>query len=151
VASSKYGVEKCSTAKEMHFRGPGAVNASSTYQDTIHTHHTTHSTPQTPRPIPRGAASSRKAMPLDLVDTSSTIKEGLPRVHLLLETVVSKGMHPTSPLLLLSIPRLLLCVNMPYNVVWKTVDTVAGALGHLCEAFGFGLVFEGVAREVDTC
>lgn len=56
-----------------------------------------------------------------------------------------------SNVLLLRIARLLLRVNMPYNIVWKTIDAVSGALGHFRKALGFGLVLEGVAGEVDAC
>lgn len=38
----------------------------------------------------------------------------------------------------------------PDNVVWKTNDLIACPLGHLSKAFCFGLVFEGVAREIDA-
>lgn len=46
---------------------------------------------------------------------------------------------------------LLLSVNVPYDVVGQTDDTVTGALGHLGKALCLGLVLEGVTREVDSC
>lgn len=50
----------------------------------------------------------------------------------------------------LRVPGLFLGVNVPDDVVWKTVDLVTGTLGHLRESFRLGLIFESVAREVDT-
>jgi len=49
-----------------------------------------------------------------------------------------------------SVTWLLVCVDVPDYIIGKSVNTIAGALGHLCEAFSFGLVLEGVARKVDT-
>lgn len=40
---------------------------------------------------------------------------------------------------------------MPDDVVGQAVDLVVGALGHLGEALGLGLVLEGVAGKVDAC
>ena len=40
---------------------------------------------------------------------------------------------------------------MPDHVIGKTEDAVARPLGHFGKAFCFGLVFEGVAGEVDAC
>lgn len=51
----------------------------------------------------------------------------------------------------LRIAGLLLCIDVPDNVVWKAEDAVARAPRHLGETFGLGLVLEGVAWEVDTC
>lgn len=45
---------------------------------------------------------------------------------------------------------LLVRVNVPDNIVGQTNDLVAGTLGHLGEALGFGLVLESVCGEVDT-
>jgi hypothetical protein len=42
-------------------------------------------------------------------------------------------------------------VDVPDDVIWKSKDTVAGALGHFGKAFSLGLVFESVTREVDSC
>jgi hypothetical protein len=39
---------------------------------------------------------------------------------------------------------------VPDHVVGQTHDLVAGTLGHLGEALGFGLVLEGVCGEIDT-
>ena len=39
---------------------------------------------------------------------------------------------------------------MPDNVVGETNNPISSALGHLGEAFCFGLIFEGVGREVDA-
>lgn len=50
----------------------------------------------------------------------------------------------------LCVATLLLGVDVPDDVVGKTNDLVAGALGHLGETFGLGLVLESVAREVDA-
>lgn len=50
----------------------------------------------------------------------------------------------------LSITGLLFGVNVPHDVIGKTIDTVAGALGHFGETLCFGLVFEGVAGEIDA-
>ena len=44
----------------------------------------------------------------------------------------------------------LLGVNVPDDVVLEPVDAIAGALGHLGEAFGLGLVFECVTGEIDA-
>jgi len=49
------------------------------------------------------------------------------------------------------VPGLLFRVNVPDDVIGEAVDAVPGALGHFREALGFGLVFEGVAWEVDAC
>lgn len=46
---------------------------------------------------------------------------------------------------------LLVGVNVPNNVVGQANDLVAGTLGHLGEALGFGLVLESVRGEVDAC
>jgi hypothetical protein len=51
----------------------------------------------------------------------------------------------------LSVTWLLVCVDVPDYIVWKPVNTIAGALGHLCKALSFGLVLESVARKVDSC
>ena len=51
----------------------------------------------------------------------------------------------------LCITGLFLGVDVPDNVVGQTKDFVSCPLGHLGEPFGFGLVLEGVAREVDAC
>lgn len=40
---------------------------------------------------------------------------------------------------------------MPDNVVGETNDLVACSLGHLGEPFRFGLVFECIGWEVNTC
>jgi hypothetical protein len=48
------------------------------------------------------------------------------------------------------VARLLVRVNVPDHVVGQTHDLVAGTLGHLGEALGFGLVLEGVCGEIDT-
>jgi len=48
----------------------------------------------------------------------------------------------------LDVARLLVRVDMPYNVVWQSNDFVAGALSHLREAFSLSLVLESVCREV---
>ena len=50
----------------------------------------------------------------------------------------------------LSITRLLIRVDMPDDVIGEAIDAVAGALGHFREALRLGLVFEGVAGEVDA-
>jgi len=39
---------------------------------------------------------------------------------------------------------------MPHNVVRKSVNAISGSLGHLGEAFGLGLIFERIAREVNA-
>lgn len=52
---------------------------------------------------------------------------------------------------ILGVASLLLRVNVPDNVVWKTVDSVASTFGHLGESFCLSLVLEGVAGEVDAC
>jgi len=51
----------------------------------------------------------------------------------------------------LEVTGLLVRVDMPHDVVRQSDDLVACTLRHLCEAFGFGLVLKGVAREVDAC
>lgn len=51
----------------------------------------------------------------------------------------------------LCIPGLLICVNMPDDIVWQAVYSVTGTFRHLGKAFCFGLVLESVAREVDAC
>jgi len=48
----------------------------------------------------------------------------------------------------LGVARLLLRVDMPYDVVRQSNDFVAGALGHLRKAFRLSLVLESVGREV---
>lgn len=50
----------------------------------------------------------------------------------------------------LCVAGLLLGVNVPDHIVGETVDAVAGALGHLGEALGLGLVLESIAGEVDA-
>jgi hypothetical protein len=39
---------------------------------------------------------------------------------------------------------------MPDDIVRQAIDAIAGSLGHFREALCFGLVFEGVAGEIDT-
>ena len=51
----------------------------------------------------------------------------------------------------LCITGLLVRVDVPDDVVGQAVHAVAGAFGHLREALRLGLVFEGVAGEVDAC
>lgn len=48
------------------------------------------------------------------------------------------------------VSRLLFGINVPDNVVWQTIDAIAGALGHLGKAFSLGLVLECIAREIDA-
>lgn len=50
----------------------------------------------------------------------------------------------------LSVARFFFGINMPDDVVWQADDLVSGPLSHFGEAFCFGLIFEGVAGEVDT-
>lgn len=50
----------------------------------------------------------------------------------------------------LCVATLLLGVDVPDNVVGETNDLVTGALGHLGETLGLGLVLESVAGEVDA-
>lgn len=45
---------------------------------------------------------------------------------------------------------LLVGVDVPDHVVGQTDNLVAGALGHLGESLGLGLVLEGIRGEVDT-
>lgn len=56
-----------------------------------------------------------------------------------------------SPVSSLSVARLLVGVSVPDDVIRQAVHFFAGTLGHLCEAFGFGLVLESVGGEVDAC
>ena len=70
-----------------------------------------------------------------------------------METTVRKGQaipHDLNPQDFSCISRFLLGIDVPDNVVWKTVNAVASSFGHFSEAFGFRLVFEGVAGEVDA-
>ena len=53
--------------------------------------------------------------------------------------------------MVLCIPWFFLCIDVPDHIVLEAVDTVAGALSHLGETLGLGLVLEGVAREIDAC
>lgn len=53
-------------------------------------------------------------------------------------------------LISLSISRLLIRVDMPDDIVWQSIDTVASSVCHFSKAFGFRLVLKGVAREVDS-
>ena len=65
----------------------------------------------------------------------------------------AKRMHHIpvqSRALALCIPGFLLGVDVPDHVVRETVDAVARSFRHLREALCFGLVFEGVAGEVDA-
>lgn len=48
------------------------------------------------------------------------------------------------------IARLLVRVDVPDDVVGETDDLVSGAFGHFGEPFRLGLVFEGVAWEIDA-
>lgn len=50
----------------------------------------------------------------------------------------------------LGIAALLFGVDMPNNVVGKTVDLVPGTLGHFSKSLGLGLVLKGIAGEVDA-
>ena len=50
----------------------------------------------------------------------------------------------------LCVAGLLLGVNVPDHIVGETVHSVAGALGHLGEAFGLGLVLESIAGKVNA-
>ena len=49
-----------------------------------------------------------------------------------------------------SVPRLLFSIDMPDNVVRQAIDAVTSALSHFGKALCFGLVFKGVAGEVDA-
>ena len=49
-----------------------------------------------------------------------------------------------------SIPRLLLGIDMPDDIVGQAVDAVAGPLGHFREPFRLRLVLECVAGEIDA-
>lgn len=51
----------------------------------------------------------------------------------------------------LSVAGLLVGVSVPYDVVGQAKHLLACTLGHLCEAFCLGLVFEGVRGEIDAC
>lgn len=53
-------------------------------------------------------------------------------------------------MLSLSIAALLFGVNMPNNVVGKTIDFVSGALGHFSKSLCLSLVLKGIAGEVDA-
>jgi len=48
------------------------------------------------------------------------------------------------------IPRFLIRINMPNDVIREADDLVSGSPGHLGETFRLGLVFEGVAGEIDA-
>lgn len=50
----------------------------------------------------------------------------------------------------LNVPRLLLRIDMPDDIIRQSVHLVSSALGHLRETLGFSLVFERVAGEVDA-
>jgi len=51
---------------------------------------------------------------------------------------------------LLCIPALFLCINMPDDVIWQAIDTVAGPLGHFGKSLCLCLVLKGVAGKVDS-
>lgn len=51
----------------------------------------------------------------------------------------------------LSVPWLLLGIDMPDDVVRKSDDLVPCALGHLGEPLSLGLVLKRVTGEVDAC
>ena len=57
---------------------------------------------------------------------------------------------PLNPLLPLRIPRLLLRIDMPDYVIRQPDDFIPRPLGHFGESFRLGLVFEGVAGEIDA-
>ena len=46
--------------------------------------------------------------------------------------------------------RLLVRIDMPHDVVGQAKNLVPSPLRHLRETFGLGLVFEGVAGEVNA-
>ena len=48
------------------------------------------------------------------------------------------------------VAALLVCVNVPHDVIRQTEDAISGSFGHLCEAFSFGLVLKRVAGKIDT-
>lgn len=48
------------------------------------------------------------------------------------------------------VARLLIRVNVPDDIVRKTVHLVSSTLGHAGESLGFSLVLESVGREVDA-
>lgn len=50
----------------------------------------------------------------------------------------------------LSVAALLFGVDMPDNIIGKTVDFVAGALGHFSKSLCLGLVLKSIAGEVDA-
>ena len=52
---------------------------------------------------------------------------------------------------LLHVSGLFVCIDVPDDVVRKSIDTVAGSFRHQGKALGFGLVFEGIAWEIDSC
>ncbi len=49
----------------------------------------------------------------------------------------------------LRVSGLLLGVDVPHDVIWKTKHLVAGTLSHLSEALCFCLVLEGIAGEIN--
>jgi hypothetical protein len=48
------------------------------------------------------------------------------------------------------VSALLLGIVVPNNIVGKTDDFITGALCHLSKALGFGLILEGITREIDA-
>lgn len=50
----------------------------------------------------------------------------------------------------LSVAGFLFGVDMPNNVIGKTVDFVAGTFGHFSKSLCLGLVLKSIAGEVDA-
>lgn len=51
---------------------------------------------------------------------------------------------------ILRVSWLLLGINMPYDIVGQTIDSIARALGHLCETLSLGLVLKSITGEVNA-
>lgn len=66
-------------------------------------------------------------------------------------SMIDSRLHRLVCLAVSQVAGLLVGVNMPDHVVGQSNDLIPGALGHLGESLGLGLVLEGVCGEVDTC
>ena len=53
--------------------------------------------------------------------------------------------------LLVDISPLLYRWTYPNDIVWKPNDLISGPFGHFCKAFCLSLVFERIARKVNSC
>jgi hypothetical protein len=50
----------------------------------------------------------------------------------------------------LSIPRLLISINMPDHIIRQPINAIPSSLRHLSKALGLGLILKRIAREINS-